>query len=206
MERCHFGLALTLACGLFVGCSGSSPSSGTAADKVSAAGKAVADNGSTPAVAVREFLDAVRTGNDAKANAMLTEKAKIEVKEVSGGFTPRASDTAKFEVGEFEYATEEKDLAHVASKWTDLVEGKPETYEYLWGMRKDAGDWRVAGVVFKVFDDELPLVLNFEDGKDMVTKLRLTAEEMERRKNGGGPAAGKATEQVATKPADPVQK
>src|SRR5437016_1078993 len=113
MERCRLGLALALGCCLFAGCSGSASNKGQAASGKGATG------GPTPAAAVQEFLEAVRTGNDANANAMLTEKARHEVEDqVTGGFTPRASDTAKYEVGEFEYTTEEKDVAHVASKWT----------------------------------------------------------------------------------------
>ncbi len=195
MERCRLGLALVL----LLGCCGFAGCSGSASNKDQAAKGKGEPEGPTPAVAVHDFLEAVRTGNDAKANAMLTEKARHEVEsQVTGGFTPRASDTAKYEVGEYEYTTEEKDVSHVASKWTDIIDGKSQTYEYLWGMRKETAGWRVAGVVFKVFDDELPLVLNFEDGKEMVEKLRLTAEEMQRRAT--------EAEKVATKPAEPVQK
>src|SRR5438105_1528176 len=122
MERCRWLLAFSLALSFFVGCSGSSAPNGQAGSNK--AGSKVADDGKTPADAVHDFLEAVRKGDDAKANLMLTSLARKEVEKKAGGFAPKASDTAKYEVGEFEFTNEDKDTAHVASKWTDLMDGK----------------------------------------------------------------------------------
>jgi hypothetical protein len=51
----------------------------------------------------------------------------------------------------------------------------------IWFLRKEATGWRVAGIAMKVFDDQPPVLYNFEDQDDMDRKMQLIGEEMARR-------------------------
>lgn len=163
----------------FVGCGQSTP-------PVPAAGGAQAIKGDRSisaqhaAQAVRDFLEAVRTGSDEKASSMLTPLARQKTSETSRAVAPPASDTAKYAVGEVEMIG--PDAAHVASEWTDLDDqGQPATELILWIVHKCDEGWRIAGMAAKPFPDQDPLVLNFEDPDDMERKQRLAAQEYQRR-------------------------
>ncbi len=130
---------------------------------------------SSPDRAVFDFLEAVRTGNDKQAAAMLTPLARQKTTEMEMVVAPPGSPTAKFKVGKFEYVTPEKDGAHVWSSWTDVVdgEGHTRTDDIIWVLHLESEGWRIAGMVTKVFPDQPPLVLNFEDPEDMLRKQQL---------------------------------
>lgn len=178
MERCSallLGLAtvgLTLA---GCGSQGSPTSAETAGGRVS---KEFTKDG--PDEAIRVFLEAVRTGDDAKAAQMLTPTARQKTAEMQIVVAPPGSPTAKFEVTEFEMVSE--DGAHVASTWSDVDEqGNRHSDQILWILRREPEGWRVAGMATKIFEDELPIILNFEDPQDMMRKQKLAEEEMARR-------------------------
>lgn len=134
----------------------------------------------SPATTVGQFLDAIRTGSDEKAMALLTSAARQKATETHRSPTPPASDTARFEVGEVELLGE--DGARVACAWTDLDEnGKPRTDHAFWVCRREAEGWRVAGVAAIVFDGEPPLLLNFEDPAEMEKKQAWLRDEITRR-------------------------
>jgi hypothetical protein len=48
-------------------------------------------------------------------------------------------------------------------------------------VRREADGWRIAGMATRVFEDQPPLYLNFEDPEDMLRKQQLVAQEIERR-------------------------
>jgi hypothetical protein len=133
-----------------------------------------------PELAVFDFLEAVRTGDNVKASAVLTKTVRQETAARDLVVAPPGSETASFEVGAVEYVGDEG--AHVASTWTDIGDdGRPEPSEFLWVLRREPEGWRIAGVIYKVFDDAPPLILNFEDPDDMQRKQKLLAQEMMRR-------------------------
>jgi len=81
-------------------------------------------------------------------------------------------------------------VAHVSSNWTDTGEdGQPATDEIIWMLRRDPAGWRIAGMATKIFKDELPLLLDFEDPQDMIRKQQLAEAEMQRRAAGGAAPA-----------------
>ena len=136
----------------------------------------------SPDLAVKTFLEAVRKGDHAKATLMLTPTARIETAKHDLSVAPPGSATAKFTVGQVEYVTPEKDGAHVGSTWTDFdLEGKANSDNIVWVLRLEEEGWRIAGMAVKVFDGELPLILNFEDPDDMIRKQNLAAQELARR-------------------------
>ncbi|MBI2827310.1 MAG: hypothetical protein HYX69_21770 [Planctomycetia bacterium] len=189
MERRSFLLASLVLSLAAAGCGSSSGTSDGSTARV--------ENVPPPDQSVREFLEAVRTGNDAKAAQLLTDLARQETAKHELVVAPPGSETARFEVGKTEFVT--ADVAHVASTWTDTGEdGQPRSDEIIWMLRRDPAGWRIAGMATKVFKDELPLLLDFEDPEDMVRKQRMAEEEMQRR--------AAATESPATQTAAPPPK
>lgn len=166
---------------VIAGCSqseGEKPSADAAANATT---QAESDAG--PAEAVHAFLTAVRDGKDEEANNMLTTLAREETAKMNMVVAPPGSDTATFEVGEVEMLSEgDEQGAHVASKWTDVGDdGQPHTDEIIWMLRKQPEGWRIAGMATTVFEDQPPLLLDFENPKDMQRKQQLAEQEMQRR-------------------------
>jgi len=130
-----------------------------------------------PAAAVAEFLEAVRTGNDAATMNLLSETAR---KRMGRRVTPAASDTARFEIGQVSMVGE--DGARVATTWTDFdSQGQPKSEKATWMVRRESSGWRIVGVAYSIFPGEPPLLLNFEDPEDMERKQRWVRDEIQRR-------------------------
>lgn len=175
-------VSLTLA-----GCGGSGSESTQATNSNS--------NVAPPEAVVAQFLEAIRTGQDELAGKLLTPLARQKTIEMELEVAPPGSDTASYKVSEVEYIAE--DGAHVASEWTDIGDdGQPHTDPIIWMVRREADGWRIAGMATRVFEDEPPLYLNFEDPEDMLRKQQLVAEEIERRM--GGQGSGELEENRAT--------
>jgi hypothetical protein len=164
---------------VMAGCGGSGDSK--PADSAGAGSdQAASSQMARPEVAVAEFLEAVRVGNDQKAAEMFTPLARQRVAELNIQVAPKGSDTASFSVGEVEYVAQ--DGARVAATWTDLDEdGKPRTDEMTWMVRQESEGWRVAGMATVVFPGEPPLLLDFEKPQETLRKLDLVREEFLRR-------------------------
>ncbi len=153
----------------------------------------------TPDRAVFDFLEAVRTGNDKQAEAMLTPVARQKTSEMQMVVAPPGSPTARFKVKGVEYVTPEKDGAHVLSTWTDVADdqGHTRSDDIIWVLRHEAEGWRIAGMVTKVYADQPPLILNFEDPEDMMRKQQLLHGEaasgsQEQTQPSGEPQANRA--------------
>jgi hypothetical protein len=137
---------------------------------------------STPEKAVHEFMLAFKTGDDARAAALLTEKARQEADRTGKAVSPPGSKTMVFQVGDGEFVSEAKDGAHVGCKISDTdPEGNTTDYDVLWFLRQQSDGWRVAGVLMKVFEDQPPVLYNFEDQDDMDRKMELVEQEIIRR-------------------------
>jgi hypothetical protein len=137
---------------------------------------------STPEKTVHEFMLAFKTGDDSRAASLLTERARQEADRTGKAVSPPGSKTMVFQVGEIEYVSEAKDGAHVGCKISDTdPEGNTTDYDVLWFLREQSDGWRVAGVLMKVFEDQPPVLYNFEDQDDMDRKMELIEQEIIRR-------------------------
>jgi len=183
------GLSAAVAVLLFIsGCGQTSTEPGGAATEISSS------EASSPEVATKTFLEAVRTGNDGKAASMLTPLARQKTSEKEMVVAPPGSDTASYSIADVELV---ESGAHVASDWTDVDEhGRMHTDRIVWILRKVPEGWRIAGMATKVFDDRAPVVLNFEDPEDMMRQQMAAEEEIARRDTAktakGGSAAAPA--------------
>ncbi len=115
-----------------------------------------------PKLTVYQFLDACRTGNDEKANSLLSAIAREKTAEMDYRLRPTASDTARFSIDNVDYVGE--DGARVAMTWTDVDDqGKDASAKAVWVLRKEAEGWRVVGTAAIFFPGEDPVLLNFEN-------------------------------------------
>jgi hypothetical protein len=159
-----------------------------------------------PEQVVRQFLEAVRTGNDAEASKMLTEVARQETQKHDLVVAPKGSETAKFEVGDVEYVLKDE-LAHVQSKWTDIGDdGQPHSDDVIWALRRDDPGWRIAGMATTIFPGEPPLLLDFEKPEEMMRQQQMAEEEMNRRERAAATPTAQAAPAAPTSPAPAATK
>jgi hypothetical protein len=151
--------------------------------------------------AVVTFLEAIKRGDDDAARKMLTATARAKTEELGISVAPPVNDSATYAVRDCEVIGDGGDLVHVATTWTDVdAEGAQSTDNVIWVVRLDPEGWRVVGMAMRVFEDLPPLLLNFEDPEDMLAKQAMVAEELVRRAQAEGQAAGPRT---AGKPGEP---
>lgn len=128
------------------------------------------------------FLDAIKHGDDAAAQGLLTKVARAKTAEMGISVTQPFNDTASYTIRECEMVGEADDLVHVGTTWTDTdKDGFKATENVIWVVRLDPEGWRVVGMATRVFEDLPPLLLNFEDPEDMIAKQELVAQELEKR-------------------------
>lgn len=141
--------------------------------------------------AIRDFLEAIKRGDDDAARGMLTQVARAKTQEMGLSIAPPVPATATYSIRDGETIDKAGEVVHVSTTWTDTdAEGFTTTDEVIWVTRLDPEGWRVVGMAMKVFDDAAPLLLDFEDPADMIAKQREVAIEIQRRaKPASGPAA-----------------
>lgn len=138
---------------------------------------------SEPAKAtVVAFLEAIKRGDDGAARGLLTKVARLKTEELGISVAPPVADTATYSVREAEVVGESDDLVHVGTTWTDVdSDGFKTTENVVWVVRLDPEGWRVVGMAMRVFEDMAPLLLNFEDPEDMLSKQEMVAQEIQKR-------------------------
>jgi len=126
---------------------------------------------------VRDFLAALQGGDQRVAENMLTDKARYETKRANLDVRPVASPSATYRVGETKFATQQKEVAHVESLWSEADEdGLHSSFSITWVLRRQANDtWRIAGMLTAPAEGQSPIFLNFENPLEMLAK----AEQIE---------------------------
>ncbi|MGD9724225.1 MAG: hypothetical protein AB7O59_23885 [Pirellulales bacterium] len=148
--------------------------------------------GGGPKEVTEAFLEAVRVGDDKKAETLLTPITRQKMAEHETAVAPPGSETAKYAVRDVMMVD---GGAHVATDWTDVdADGQMHTDRIVWILRQEPEGWRIAGMATKVFDDRPPVVLNFEDPAEMMRQQKWVGEEMARREGSQTPSASAAPE------------
>ena len=150
---------------------------------------------------VEDFLAALRQGDEAGAMAMLTKTAQEKTAEHSMKIQPPGSNTAEFTVTEVEVYPETNE-AQVLSSWSDNDRREiRQTYDIVWMLRKENGNWGILGMATKVFDDQRPIILNFEDPNELMREKQWAEQEIARR----NAEEGDESVRTATKPGDSLK-
>lgn len=149
-----------------------------------------------PVDAVNYYLAKMKEGDDAGAELMMTRRARLEMSRGSYVVQPLSSPTARVEVGRTEVDPESPNGAYVSSTWSEEVPGQAvsPTYELVWILRSDSTEgWRIVGVATRIFDDQNPLILNFEEPEATHQRVQQAQAEMVARQE----------QAAAQQPADP---
>lgn len=132
--------------------------------------------------AVKQFLEAMKRGDDKAARAMLSRVARAKCEEMGLSVVPPVSPGATYAIGESEVVSEDGEIVHVATTWSDTdADGFTSSEDVLWVVRLDPEGWRVVGLAMLIFQGEPPLLLNFEDPDDMLAKQEQVVTELQRR-------------------------
>lgn len=132
--------------------------------------------------AVKQFLEAMKRGDDQAARGMLTRVARAKCEEMGMSVAPPVSPGATYAIGESEVVSDDGEIVHVATTWSDTdPDGFTTSEDVLWVVRLDPEGWRVVGMAMLIFSGEPPLLLNFEDPEDMLAKQEQVVLELQRR-------------------------
>lgn len=123
-----------------------------------------------PEQVVATFLQALRSGDSATTEALLTTKARQELARHAMSVDVQSAPHASYQVHAAQFLADHPDNAHVSSVWTEKFEDGEETYEIIWALRRQPEGWRVAGMAMQLVPDQPPQFLNFEDPEEMLRK------------------------------------
>lgn len=189
----HRGLAglLAVALGAASGCGSSTESEPRpiAAKKAAEAQAAAAEAPDPESVrqVVRGFLAAIQAGDAEGARTMLTPLTREKTAELGVDVAPPGSPKARFEIGEVQFKG--ADGAYVATQWIDDDgQGGQRADDVVWMVRRVEEGWRICGLGAKVFDDQPPLFLNFENPHEMARKQAAVEAERIRRTQAAAPS------------------
>ncbi len=178
MKRTVWIMAATLIAGSILGCGAKEKSSNatSAAGNSPAATEAktqhVSFKSSTPEEAVTEFLDALRSGNEKTAEALLTTRAREETAAHDMVVEPPGAPNASYSVGRVQHPDGQADAAYVSSVWSEKEGQVEDSYEVVWILRKETTGWRIAGMATQLTDSQDPVFLNFEDLSELENAVR----------------------------------
>jgi hypothetical protein len=158
----------------------------------------------TPEEAVNSFLNALQTGDEKAAAALLTTKAREETAKHDMVVEPPGAPNATYSVGRVQHPNEDPDAAYVSCVWSEKHEdGQADSYEVVWVMRRESIGWRVAGMATQLGESEEPVFLDFEDlaaMEDTVQKAETAASTASAAGASGAVGATAAQPQDAANP------
>ncbi len=119
---------------------------------------------STPEQVVGHFMNALWNTDTAKAEQLLTEKARTEIRKTQWGLVAFDSENATYEVQIAQFVTSEKKRCQVNCQITSTDPSNLVKYPIAWTLKRQAHNgWRVSGSV--IFDNKTasPMLVEFED-------------------------------------------
>lgn len=187
MQRIRWILLTAFSISIIAGC-GDSPTPDRAASPLAEApdgnaqmvknNNAKRGSSNSPSEAVAQFYEALRSGQDSKIAALLTDKAREETANSGLDIQSQGSTRLEYELGEVQFVDDAMQGAHVRSLWIDyLPDGERVGTEVIWVLRQQADGWRIAGMATQVIEGELPLLFNFEDPEDMLRKKEYVEQQ-----------------------------
>lgn len=186
----YFAIVAILVCGLSLAGCGSGTASKTAgaasdAENAAAESQAAETTGQSdaspaelsvtpdtpPDQVVTAFLEARRSGDTRATAALLTSKARSETARYKIDVSSDALPDLEFRVDKPKFLRDNPKGAHVESTWTEtLPDGKTESYEITWVLRREQAGWRVAGFAAQLVPGTQKQFLDFENPQDMIRK------------------------------------
>ena len=130
-----------------------------------------------PAKVIMRFMEAMRSGNDLEAAALLTDQARKAATESDMSVKPSASPTSNFQVGKTTYGGA-GEIAHVQSSWTESKSyTESVTFNVVWKLRRQQSGWRVAGFAPEV-EEGVFTYLDFENPDEMMREYKRAEDRL----------------------------
>lgn len=129
-----------------------------------------------PSTVTAEYLKALQAaitepGQLKTATELLTSKARTATQLANVDVALPGTQNAEYLVHQASYVTNEKTTAHVPTTWKDRIENRDYEYDVTWILKKEPGiGWRVSGMITTAEPNAPPIVFNFEDAADIVSK------------------------------------
>lgn len=125
----------------------------------------------TPEQVVTVFLNALRSGDSATTESLLTVTARTELPKHQLSVDVQSSPNSSYQVQPAVILPENPNGAHVKSIWTEKsVDGNSEPYEIVWVLRRQPEGWRLAGMAMQLIPGQQAQYLDFENPADMLRK------------------------------------
>lgn len=135
------------------------------------------------ALAVHQFLEAIRTGDTAASSSRLTPLAVQRINENDMVFAPPASQSARFQVGPVQMYSADK--AFVDTIWTDTdADGVPVDEHMTWALKLESGQWRISGMAAQMGAGQQPVLMDFENPGQIMGPSRQNAIAQPAQPNG----------------------
>lgn len=132
----------------------------------------------TPDGVVRLFLDYVHRQETGAAEQLLSKVSKVNFKSAGLLMEAPGSPEARYDIALPRYATNEQKLAMVECTINDTVEGEAASSQLTWMVRKDAGYWKIVGMLMVDEKSQAPQFLSFENADDVAfIKQNIFGEE-----------------------------
>jgi len=158
----------------------------------------------TPTDVVSQFLDEVRRGGeDSLAESLLTRTAQSELKRIGQTVQPIGSPDASFEVTRAEMIPDEPGSALVHSLWIEPnADGSQTQNQVVWAVEQEGRYWRISGLVIAISENEMPMVLDFENGEMMARLLAGSPEKG----NADATNSAQSSESQASRPSTDINR
>ena len=191
----RFAFSLTfLALFLCVGCGPGPQVAQKEMDSPKTAATVSANTAPTPTDIVSQFLDEVRRGGeDSRANDLLTQRARTELKRIGRSVQPIGSPDARFQVTRAENVPGEENSALVHSVWSEPnADGSQNDFQVVWAVQREPKGWRISGLAMELAPQQDPVIIDFENG-ELMAKL-LSDPDFEQKNESGTPTQAAAVE------------
>ncbi len=141
----------------------------------------IVDPSTDPTTVTSKYLGYLREADSnadglIAANNLLTTEAREATREANVDVSLPGSPNSKYVVHQAKYVTNEKNVAHVMTSWTDTVDEQAYEYDVTWVLKKNLAGWRVAGMITNGAAPGESIVFNFEDAADITNKGSELAE------------------------------
>ncbi|MBX3416264.1 MAG: hypothetical protein KF851_01575 [Pirellulaceae bacterium] len=133
--------------------------------------KPIAESSATtfadPISVVRDYMQLLQKEQLTESEKHLTQVAKLNFLQAKLSMQSPGGPQASVDISPPRYATNQQRIAMVECKISDRIDGKTETSDIAWMLRRDETIWRITGMVIDADDSGQKRMLSFENRDDI---------------------------------------
>ena len=158
----------------------------------------------TPEQVVTVFLNALRSGDSATTESLLTVTARTELPKHQLSVDVQSSPNSRLPGATGGHSAGKPERRARQQYWTEkFADGNSEPYEIVWVLRRQQEGWRLAGMAMQLIPGQQAQYLDFENPADMLRKKDeaiATLQAMQAPAAETASAAGQPIQQVPSPP------